>query len=243
MADDRPLAVVTGAAQGIGAGIARRLAADGYFVVLLDVDQKRATGVAEEIGGRAIQCDVGKPDAVRAAAAEFGPAHILVNNAGIWITKSLLECADDELRAVVDVNLLGVAHCCRAFGPGMIAQGVGSIVNVSSGAVPTVPSGFGVYPSTKAGVEALTRQLAIEWGRFGIRVNAVGPGAIQTERNVANFQGDILEFRLSRIPLRRTGWPADIADVVSALCSHDMRYVTGQIIYIDGGATAGGGAG
>lgn len=240
MSDSRRTAVVTGAARGIGAGIARRLAADGYRVAALDLDLDAARRLAAELGGIAFGCDVADPAQVRAVAAQAGPVEVLVNNAAIvGLMKSLLECSDEDLAANVAVNLLGVVHCCRAFGRGMIAHGAGVIVNISSGAARGATPGHGIYPATKAAVETLTRQLAMEWGPAGVRVNAVGPGAIQTERNAHRFQGEIWEQRVARIPLRRTGMPADIADVVSALCSHDMRYVTGQTIYVDGGMTAG----
>jgi 3-oxoacyl-[acyl-carrier protein] reductase len=233
------LAVVTGGAQGLGEAISRRLASDGYEVAVLDLDDQRAKNLAEEIKGRAVHCDVADPDAVRAAAAEVGPADLLVNNAGIWFTEPTLDASDEHLQAVVAVNVLGVLYCCRSFAPGMIEKGAGSIVNISSGAAKSSSPGYGVYPASKAAVISLTRQLALEWGPSGIRVNAIGPGVIQTERNRANFEGEGGVRRAGYVPLRRTGVPADIADVVSALCSHDMRYVSGQIIYVDGALSAG----
>jgi 3-oxoacyl-[acyl-carrier protein] reductase len=239
MSENLGVAVVTGAARGIGAGIARRLAKDGYEIAALDVDLPEAENLAREVGGRAIRCDVADWTSVTAAAEAIGPAKVLVNNAGVWVTKTLLDHTPEEIERVVRVNLIGVIYCCKAFAPAMMAGGGGSIISLSSGAVPTAPIMFGPYPSTKAGVITLTRQLAADWGPHGIRVNAVAPGAIQTERNAANFEGDILQARLARIPLGRTGVPADIADVVSALCSDDMRYVTGQTIFVDGGMTAG----
>jgi 3-oxoacyl-[acyl-carrier protein] reductase len=231
MAEGRRVAVVTGAGQGLGEAIARRLAADGCEVVALDVDDDRATAVAGDIGGRFLHCDVADPDAVRAAAAAVGPADILVNNAGIWFTEPTLDASDEHLQAVV-------LYCCKAFVPSMIERGAGSIVNISSGAAKSSSPGYGVYPASKAAVISLTRQLAMEWGPAGVRVNAVGPGVIQTERNRANFEG-AGNSRASRVPLGRTGVPADVADVVSALCSHDMRYVSGQIVYVDGALSAG----
>jgi len=233
------LAVVTGAAQGIGAAIARRLATDGYEVAVLDLDDTRAKSLAQEIGGRAVHCDVADPDSVRAAAAETGAADVLVNNAGIWFTEPTLDATDEHLQAVVAVNILGVLYCSRAFVPAMIEKGAGSIVNISSGAAKSSSPGYGVYPASKAAVISLTRQLSMEWGPAGVRVNAVGPGVIQTERNRANFEGEGGATRANYVPLRRTGVPADVADVVSALCSHDMRYVSGQIIYVDGALSAG----
>jgi 3-oxoacyl-[acyl-carrier protein] reductase len=233
------LAVVTGAAQGLGAAIARRLASDGYEVAVLDLDDERAKNLAVEIDGRAVHCDVADPEAVRAAAAEVGAADVLVNNAGIWFTEPTLDASDEHLQAVIGVNVLGLLYCCRSFVPAMIEKGAGSIVNISSGAAKSSSPGYGIYPASKAAVISLTRQLAMEWGPAGVRVNAIGPGVIQTERNRANFEGDGGAKRANYIPLRRTGVPADIADVVSALCSHDMRYVSGQIIYVDGALSAG----
>jgi NAD(P)-dependent dehydrogenase (short-subunit alcohol dehydrogenase family) len=238
MSDGRRVAVVTGAGQGLGEAIARRLAVDGCEVVALDIDHDRGATLAADIDGRFLQCDVADPDAVRAAAAEVGPADILVNNAGIWFTEPTLDASDEHLQAVVAVNILGVLYCSRAFVPSMIERGAGSIVNISSGAAWSSSPGYGVYPASKAAVISLTRQLAMEWGPAGIRVNAVGPGVIKTERNKANFEGAGAS-RSSRVPLGRTGVPADVADVVSALCSHDMRYVSGQIVYVDGALSAG----
>jgi NAD(P)-dependent dehydrogenase (short-subunit alcohol dehydrogenase family) len=239
----RPIAVVTGAGQGIGAGIARRLAKDGYEVVVLEVDLPRAEAIARELDGRALACDVSDFAQVEAAAAAIGPVQVLVNNAAVQVHKPILDCTAEELARVVQVNLLGVIYGCKAFAPGMMANGGGSIVSISSAAAPTAAVGHASYPAAKAGVDTLTRQLAQDWGHAQVRVNAVAPGAIQTERNAHRFQGEIYEERLARIPLRRTGLPADIADVVSALCSHDMRYVTGQVIYVDGGMSAGAGRG
>jgi 3-oxoacyl-[acyl-carrier protein] reductase len=238
MSEERRVAVVTGAGQGIGEAIARRLAADGCQVFVLDIDDDKAAAVAGEVGGRPVHCDVADPDSVRAAAADVGPADILVNNAGIWFTEPTLDASDAHLQSVLDVNVLGVVHCCRAFAPQMIERGGGSIVNISSGAAKSSSPGFGVYPASKAAVITLTRQLAMEWGPAGVRVNAVGPGIIATERLQAKFEGAGKD-RGSRVPLGRAGVPSDVADVVSALCSHDMRYVSGQILYVDGGLSAG----
>jgi 3-oxoacyl-[acyl-carrier protein] reductase len=233
------VAVVTGAAQGLGEATARRLAHDGYHVAVLDLDDERGKLLAAEINGTFVHCDVADPDSVRAAAGEVGPADVLVNNAGIWFTEPTLDASDEHLQAVIQVNVLGVLYCCRSFVPSMIEKGSGSIVNISSGAAKSSSPGYGVYPASKAAVISLTRQLAMEWGPAGVRVNAVGPGVIQTERNRANFEGDGGITRANYVPLRRTGVPDDVADVISALCSHDMRYVSGQIIYVDGALSAG----
>jgi NAD(P)-dependent dehydrogenase (short-subunit alcohol dehydrogenase family) len=147
MAEGRRVAVVTGAGQGLGEAIARRLAADGC-----EVDDERAAAVAADLNGRFLHCDVADPDAVRAAAAAVGPADILVNNAGIWFTEPTLEASDEHLQAVVGVNILGVLYCCRSFVPSMMERGAGSIVNISSGAAKSSSPGYGVYPASKSAV-------------------------------------------------------------------------------------------
>jgi 3-oxoacyl-[acyl-carrier protein] reductase len=121
----------------------------------------------------------------------------------------------------------------------MIANGGGSIVNLSSGAAWTNSPGVGIYPASKAAVESLTKQMAIEWGPQGVRANAVGPGLIVTEGTQANYQGERRVERGRPVPLRRVGEPQDIADVIAFLCSDDARYVSGQVVYVDGGVTAG----
>jgi len=233
------VAVVTGGGQGLGAAISRRLTADGYEVCVLDVNKETASAVAEEIGGRAVTCDVADPASVAAAADEVGPAEVLVNNAGIWFVESTLDSSFEHLSAVAAVNLLGTVSCCQAFAPAMIERGHGSIVNISSAASKTASPGFGLYPATKSAIETLTRQLALEWGPHGVRVNAVAPGLIRTEGSATAYDGDRERQRAAGVPLRRTGVPGDIADVVAQLCATDLGYVTGQVLFVDGGITAG----
>jgi 3-oxoacyl-[acyl-carrier protein] reductase len=243
MAGARGVAVVTGAGQGLGAAISRRLAKDGFSVCVLDVNDETAAEVAAEVGGRSVHCDVADPASVAAAAAEVGPADVLVNNAGIWFVEPTLDSSYEHLSTVAAVNLLGTVSCCQAFAPAMIDQGRGAIVNISSAASKTASPGFGLYPATKAAVETLTRQLAVEWGPHGVRVNAVAPGFIRTEGSATAYEGERQRQRDESIPLRRTGVPDDIADVVAELCSETMRYVTGQVVFVDGGVTAGRAAG
>lgn len=233
------IAVVTGAGQGLGRASAERLARDGHEVVVLDLDLDRARATAEAVGGRAHRCDVTDRDAVVAVAAELPACSALVNNAGIWRFQSILEMAPADARAVIEVNVLGVVWCTQAFVPLMRASGGGSIVNLSSGAAWTHSPGLGMYPATKSAVESLTRTMALELGPSGIRANAVGPGLVVSEGTAANYDGAQAAERARNVPLGRVGEPADIADVVAFLCGDDARYVNGQIIYVDGGITAG----
>jgi 3-oxoacyl-[acyl-carrier protein] reductase len=232
-------AVITGAGRGLGKATARRLARDGYLVIVLDVDAEAADATAEEVGGVGHQCDVTDPAALLDVATRIERCDALVNNAGIWRFQPLLEMSPVDTDAVLAVNVAGIVNTCQAFVPKMIEGGGGSVVNLSSGAAWTNSPGIGIYPASKAAVEALTKQMALEWGANGVRANAVGPGLIVTEGTQANYQGDRRVERAKPIPLGRVGEPEDIADVIAFLCSDDARYVSGQVIYVDGGVTAG----
>jgi 3-oxoacyl-[acyl-carrier protein] reductase len=232
-------AVITGAGRGLGKATARRLARDGYLVIVLDVDAEAADATAEEVGGVGHQCDVTDPAALLDVATRIERCDALVNNAGIWRFQPLLEMSPVDTDAVLAVNVAGIVNTCQAFVPKMIEGGGGSVVNLSSGAAWTNSPGIGIYPASKAAVEALTKQMALEWGPNGVRANAVGPGLIVTEGTQANYQGDRRVERAKPIPLGRVGEPEDIADVIAFLCSDDARYVSGQVIYVDGGVTAG----
>ena len=233
------VAVITGAGRGLGKATAERLARDGHHVVAIDLDAAAAEATAIAVGGDWRQCDVTDWASVEATAASIDACDILVNNAGIWRFHSLLDATPDDLQSVIAVNIIGVVQCSRAFAPKMIAAGGGSIVNLSSGAAWTNSPGVGVYPATKAAVISLTKQMALEWGAHGIRANAVGPGLIVTEGTSANYSAERKVERGKSVPMLRVGEPRDIADVISFLCSDDARYVSGQVIYVDGGVTAG----
>lgn len=234
-----PTAVVTGAGRGLGRAISERLARDGYHVIAVDRDRESAAATAQAVGGEARSCDVTDEAAVAELAAGLGEVHALVNNAGVWMHAPSLEVPPADARRVLEVNLVGMFFCCQALIPKMIDAGGGAIVNISSAAAYTNSPGVGLYPSSKAGVEALTKQLALEFAEHGIRANAIGPGLIVTEGTSANFENGRRDERGRFVPLGRVGEPADIADVAGFLCSHDARYVTGQVIYVDGGVSAG----
>jgi len=232
-------AVITGAGQGLGRADAVRLAADGWQVVCLDLNGEAAAETAELVGGTAFGVDVSDRDAVFSIADQVPECTALVNNAGIWKFHSILDMTPEQARSVFEVNVLGIIWCTQAFVPKMKAAGRGSIVNMSSGAAWTSSPGLGLYPATKSSVESLTKTMALELGPDNIRANAIGPGLIVSEGTAANYDGDAAARRAKGVPLGRVGDPTDIADVVAFLCGDDSRYVSGQVIYVDGAITAG----
>jgi 3-oxoacyl-[acyl-carrier protein] reductase len=233
------IAVVTGAGQGLGKATALRLTRDGHQVIAVDLKAEAAKATAAEVGGEWRQCDVTDRDAVLAMGESIEQCDILVNNAGIWKFHSILDMTLEDAQSVIDVNVLGLIWCTQALVPKMVAAGGGAIVNLSSGAAWTQSPGLGIYPATKSAVESLTKTMAIELGPKGIRANAVGPGLIVSDGTAANYQGDRANERAKGVPLGRVGSPADIADVIAFLVSDDARYVSGQVVYVDGAVTAG----
>ena len=231
-------ALVTGAGQGLGKALSIKLAQQGYRVYVLDLDAAAAERTAGAIGGEAIGCDVTDPQALSAAAARFDHLDVLVNNAGIFRRSTLTEAPVGDIADVLAVNLMGTLNCVRAFTPALKAHG-GAVVNLSSVAALTSSPEFGIYPATKAAVESMTRQLALELGPFGIRVNAVGPGFIRTEGTDESYRDGGADRRAATVPLGRLGTPDDIADVILFLCGAQSSYVSGQVIYVDGGLSAG----
>jgi NAD(P)-dependent dehydrogenase (short-subunit alcohol dehydrogenase family) len=232
------IAVVTGAGHGLGRETAGLLAARGHDVVAVDIDADSAISAAAAIGGQGFGCDVSDREAVKELAGKIGPVDVLVNNAGIWRFGPLLELSRADVEDVVNVNLFGTLWCVQAFAPGMAGRG-GSIVNLSSGAARMHSAGTGIYPTTKNAIEALTVQLAVELGPSGIRVNAVAPGSILTEATAAILSDSDRAERERTIPGGRLGRPADIAEAVAYLVSDQAGYVTGQVLYVDGGLTSG----
>jgi 3-oxoacyl-[acyl-carrier protein] reductase len=244
------VAVVTGAAQGIGAATAHRLAAEGAAVAVVDLDADRSQAVADEItasGGRAvgIGCDVTDAEAVAAMAQRvvgtLGGWHVLVNNAGITRDNLLFKMPLPEWEAVLTTNLTSMFLCCQAAQQHMVAAGYGRIVNLSSRSA-LGNRGQVNYAAAKAGVQGLTATLAIELGPFGITVNAVAPGYVATAMTAATAErvGSTAEehqqLAATHTPLRRVAQPAEIASVIAFLASDDASYVSGQTLYVNGGA-------
>ncbi|HEY7484211.1 MAG TPA: beta-ketoacyl-ACP reductase [Streptosporangiaceae bacterium] len=246
------VAFVTGAGRGIGAATAIRLAADGAKVAVIDLTADAGKATAEAVraaGGEAIAigCDVSRRDQVEAAAertvSELGSLDVLVNNAGVLRDNLLFKMTDDDWDTVIDIHLKGSFLCARAAQKHMVEGRWGKIVNLSS--VSALGNrGQANYSTAKAGLQGLTKTLAIELGPFGVNVNAIAPGFIDTEMTKATSQriGVDPEQRKTEaskiIPLRRVGVPEDVAGVVSFLCGPDSSYVTGQVIYVAGGPRA-----
>jgi NAD(P)-dependent dehydrogenase (short-subunit alcohol dehydrogenase family) len=234
-------AVVTGAARGLGRAIGQRLVADGFAVWALDADEAEVARTADEIGAKACAVDVTDEAAVDDLAARLERCDALVNNAAIWRYTPLAETPIDEARRVLAVNVLGPLVLMQRLVPVMARGEGGAIVNVSSITAKYSPTRAGVYPASKAALEALTRIAAVEFGPLGIRCNAVGPGVIPTEGTLSHYGDEATRQRRGRtLPAGRYGRPDDIADVVAFFCSDDSRYVTGQVVYVDGGYTAAG---
>lgn len=244
------VALVTGAAQGIGAATARRLAAEGAQVALLDLTAERAQPVADEIaavGGTAtaVGCDVTDADAVAAVTervvADLGRLDILVNNAGITRDNLVFKMSTVDWNAVLATNLTSMFHCCQAAQRHMVPARYGKIVNLSSRSA-LGNRGQVNYAAAKAGVQGLTASLAIELGPYNINVNAVAPGYVATSMTamVAERIGVGLDEHRAVVaeqtPLRRVGQPAEIAAVIAFLASEDASYVSGQTLYVNGGA-------
>jgi 3-oxoacyl-[acyl-carrier protein] reductase len=232
-------ALVTGGARGIGAATAARLASEGAAVVVADFDDAEAPA-----GGLAVRCDVTSRDdveaAVEAAIAHGGSLDILVTCAGIIRDNLLFKMTDDEWSAVIDTHLKGTFLAARAAQRQMVEQKSGKIVVISSTSA-LGNRGQTNYSTAKAGLQGMTKTLAIELGPFGINVNCVAPGFIVTAmtRQTAERMGvsfnDFTDAVAAQTPLRRVGEPEDVAGTIAFLCSEDASYVSGQVIYVAGG--------
>jgi 3-oxoacyl-[acyl-carrier protein] reductase len=243
------IAIVTGAARGIGAGTAKRLAADGLAVGVLDLhegDGAQTVGEIEEAGGKAIAvgADVSDAEQVQAAvdtvAAELGEPTVLVNNAGVTRDNLLFKMSENDWDTVMNVHLRGAFLMSRAVQKFMVNAKFGRIINLSS--VSAVGNrGQANYATAKAGLQGLTKTLAIELGKFGVTVNAVAPGFVVTDMTAATAARIGMSFEdfqaaaASQIPVQRVGTAADIAHAISFFASEDSGFVSGQILYLAGG--------
>lgn len=239
---DTPLALVTGGAQGIGYASAQALIEDGFRVILADIKADAVVAAAKEIGAVAgLVCDMGDADQVLAMfdkiEAEYGPVSALVNNAGIAAAGDFLTYDLDTFDRVIDINLRGVFVATQRAGRAMVEHGLeGAIVNMSSinaqVAIPAIPA----YCASKGGVMQLTKVAALALAPHNIRVNAVGPGSIDTEMMAGvNANPEAMKTAMSRTPLKRPGTAREIGDVVAFLCSKKASYITGETVYVDGG--------
>jgi glucose 1-dehydrogenase len=241
------VALVTGAASGIGRAIATVLVAQGAKIIIADLDETRAQQVVTELGqgkARASRVDVADSQQVAAAIGAtveaYGRLNILVNNAGIGLHKPIVEITDEEWQRIIAVILNGAFYCARAAARQMITQGQGGkIVNIASTVAGGPRPNSGPYCAAKAGIVALTSVLAMELGPHGINVNCVGPGLTDTPLMRGSSTQAYQENFIKQVPLGRMAQPEDIADVVAFLCTPAARYVTGQTLFVDGGYLAG----
>ena len=242
-------AIVTGGARGIGAGVAQRLAADGFKVAVVDLDEASCAGTVEAItaaGGTALAvgANVGDEEQVAAAfkriEAELGAPTVLINNAGVIRDNMLFKMTTDDWDTVMNVHLRGAFLMSKAAQKYMTEAKWGRIVNLSSSSA-LGNRGQANYSAAKAGVQGFTKTLAIELGKFGITANAIAPGFIQTDMTASTAErlgvafDDFIKFSAEQIPVQRVGQPEDIAHAASFLVSEGAGFVSGQVIYVAGG--------
>ena len=241
--NEQPIALVTGAAQGIGYASAEALAEDGARLVLSDINADGVQAAAETLGNGSIgiACDMGDPDQILAMfnriECDIGPVSILVNNAGIAMPGDFLTTPIEDFQKVIDVNLTGAFAAIQRAAKAMIDNKIeGAIVNMSSiNAKVAIPS-ISAYCASKGGLMQLTKATALALAPHNIRVNAVGPGSIDTGMMAAvNANPEAMKMVMSRTPLKRVGRPREIGDVVAFLASPKASYITGETIYVDGG--------
>ena len=233
-------AIVTGGGSGIGRATCRRFAAEGATVLVADLIGERAEEVAAEIGGTAVQADVTVAADVARMVDAAGPVDVLVNNAGGGTADNLLEISEEQWDADVALNLKSAFLCSKAVLPGMIEQGSGVILNISS------VNGMAFfanepYSAAKAGLINLTRSMAVRYGRHGIRVVAIAPGTIRSPlwQERVDKEPAIFERLVRWYPLRRVGEPEDVANAAAFLVSDDASWITGEVLRVDGGLLAG----
>lgn len=239
----QPLALVTGGAQGIGYASAEALLEDGAKIILADINEDAVMAAAEKLGQGtvAMVCDMGDTAQIDAMfdaiAKDHGPLSILVNNAGVAMPNDMFETSIDDFKKVIDINLTGTFHAIQRATKMMVDNKIeGAVVNMSSinavVSIPTIPA----YCASKGGVMQLTKATALALAPHNIRVNAVGPGSIDTTMLAGvNANPEAMANVMSRTPLKRIGTPREIGDVVAFLASSKSSYITGETIYVDGG--------
>ncbi len=242
------VALVTGAARGIGLAVAKRFLAEGWRVALLDIEAALLAGAVAGLKNpdatMALPCDVSDAaavaDAVAKVGARFGRLDALVNNAGIAVFAPLLETSDADWKRVLGVNLTGPFLCTKAAVPLMREFGGGAVVNITSISAVRASTLRSAYGTSKAGLAHLTKQLAVELASLGIRVNGVAPGPVETAMAKQVHTAEIRADYHDAIPLNRYGLEEELAEAVFFLCSERASYITGQILAVDGGFDAAG---
>ncbi len=240
------VALVTGAARGIGLATAKRFLADGWHVALLDIEgallESAVAALQDPEATLALTCDVSDADGVAAAmtaiVGRFGRLDALVNNAGVAVFAPVLETSDADWNRIMAVNLTGPFLCTKAAAPLLREHGGGAIVNITSISAVRASTLRSAYGSSKAGLAHLTKQLAVELASLGIRVNGVAPGPVETAMAKAVHTPEIRADYHDAIPLNRYGLEEELAEAIFFLCSDRASYITGQILAVDGGFDA-----
>jgi NAD(P)-dependent dehydrogenase (short-subunit alcohol dehydrogenase family) len=241
---DGRIAIVTGGARGIGLETARALKENGAKIIIVDINAEAGEQAAKELDADFVRTDLTRSDEVRSLAtivrSKYGRIDIAFNNAGIAINAPSEACSDDDWHKVININLHAVFYCCREFGKVMLEQRKGSIINTASmsGVISNTPQPQSAYNVSKAGVIMLTKSLAGEWAKRGVRVNSVSPGYIGTEMTKIGMSNpewyaDWLKFT----PMGRVGEPREVATAVVYLASDASSYFTGSNLVVDGGYT------
>ena len=236
------VAIITGAAQGMGASHAKKFIEEGAKVVLTDLNEEKGKALAEELGGNAlfVKHNVTSANDWEAVVAQtekaFGPVNVLVNNAGITMAKSILQTSEEEYRRILDINQVSVFLGMKAVIPSMQKASGGSIVNISS--MNGLVAGAIGYTDTKFAVRGMTKAAAMECANYGIRVNSVHPGVIATPMVVQEDTKAAVEEFAKHIPMKRVAQPEEVSNMVLFLASDDSSYSTGSEFVIDGGMTA-----
>jgi 3alpha(or 20beta)-hydroxysteroid dehydrogenase len=241
------VALITGAAGGIGAAAARRMAQEGARLVLTDADEQGAQRVAEELGDKRAQAlghDVTSEERWQQVVAHALDAHgridVLLNNAGVFLAAPLTDTMVEDFRRVIDINVTGVFLGMRSVTPAMIEQSAGSVINLSSVAGLMGSPFLMAYAASKWAVRGMSKVAAKELAQFGVRVNSLHPGQIDTDMNTRQRERtpELIDKLISGIPLRRIGTPEEVADAIVYLAGDESVYVTGSELVIDGGVTA-----
>ena len=230
-------ALVTGGAQGIGYKIVESLINDGFSITIFDINPETLNKAKESFGCEVFEIDVSIESDVKEAISQLQSLDVLINNAGIWKPEPLDTLDIDIQKTVWETNVIGTLNCTKHALPILQQNDSSCIINLTSAASRTNSPGLGMYAASKSAIETLTRQWSLEL--TPIRVNAVGPGMVITEGTASNYEGKALELRSNAVPLKRIGDSKDIAQLVSFLVSPESSYITGQVIFVDGGVTAG----